>query len=164
MPETKHSMSTQPDTRAPFALQTNRLFDAARFVDEPVVLVEAGAVVAVGSDVPRSVAAHDLGAATLLPGFVDCHQHLVFDGNGTLEEQVTGRTDEPRSGRGRDQPPGQLFLAESPLCATSVTATSSRSICGMTRTCPRSCVQGRQSPWSTVTAGISEVSVVTVTI
>jgi imidazolonepropionase-like amidohydrolase len=36
----------------------------------------------------------DLDGATLLPGLVDTHQHLVFDGIGTFEEQVAPRTDD----------------------------------------------------------------------
>ena len=50
-------------------------------------------VTAVGADVtdpPTEVLEH----MTLMPGFVDCHQHLVFDGNGTLEEQVAERSDQ----------------------------------------------------------------------
>lgn len=77
-----------------FALRAQRLFDGRRFVDEPVVSVEDGVVVGVGSDVGTAVVVEDLGAITLLPGLVDCHQHLVFDGQGTLEEMVTGRSDD----------------------------------------------------------------------
>ena len=35
----------------------------------------------------------DLGDVTVLPGLIDTHQHLCFDGNGTLQEQVEGRSD-----------------------------------------------------------------------
>ena len=31
--------------------------------------------------------------ARVVPGLIDCHQHLCFDGAGTLEEQVTGIDD-----------------------------------------------------------------------
>ena len=38
---------------------------------------------------------------TLLPGLVDSHQHLCFNGIGTLEEQVRGVTDEELLARAR---------------------------------------------------------------
>jgi imidazolonepropionase-like amidohydrolase len=37
----------------------------------------------------------------LLPGLVDAHQHLVFDGDGALEEHVAGRTDDELQDRAR---------------------------------------------------------------
>lgn len=94
-------MSAQSDAGAPYVLKAKQLFDDSDFVAHPVVLVEAGKVRAVGSDIPDTVVTHDLGQATLLPGLVDCHQHLVFDGNGTLEGQVAGRTDDELRSRAR---------------------------------------------------------------
>ena len=44
----------------------------------------------IGVTVPAETAIVDLGNATLMPGLIDCHQHLCFDGDGTLEEQVGG--------------------------------------------------------------------------
>lgn len=73
-------------------LEADRLFDGDRIVTPGRVAIVDGSVVAVGADVvgepDRRLAGH-----TLLPGFVDCHQHLVFDGDGTFEEQV-GRCDD----------------------------------------------------------------------
>ncbi len=74
-------------------IEAQRLFDGHRFVEPARVVIADGAVVAVGADVAEP-ATVDLGDVTLMPGIVDCHQHLVFDGVGTLEEQVSGRTDE----------------------------------------------------------------------
>jgi imidazolonepropionase-like amidohydrolase len=37
----------------------------------------------------------------VLPGFVDCHQHLCFDGAGTLDEQVSSVDDEELTVRAR---------------------------------------------------------------
>jgi imidazolonepropionase-like amidohydrolase len=73
-------------------LRAARLFDGERIVAPGTVRIDDGRVSQVGfvpveSD-PMEVT--DLGDATILPGFVDCHQHLSFDGNGTLEEQVRG--------------------------------------------------------------------------
>jgi imidazolonepropionase-like amidohydrolase len=76
-----------------FAVQAARLFDGERLLDRPTVLVGGETVVAAGVAVPESVPVVDLGDATLLPGLIDCHQHLCFDGSGSLEEQVAGVDD-----------------------------------------------------------------------
>lgn len=80
-------------------LRAGRLFDGERFVDTPVLQIDAGSVVAVGEDVDPAVTPVDLGDVTLMPGIVDCHQHLVFDGDGSLEEQVADQTDEQLADR-----------------------------------------------------------------
>jgi imidazolonepropionase-like amidohydrolase len=84
-----------------WGIRSARLFDGHAFVDRPTLLVEGGAVVSVGEALPESVEIVDLGDATVLPGFVDCHQHLVFDGSGTLEHQVSGIDDEALTARAR---------------------------------------------------------------
>jgi len=84
-----------------WGIRAARLFDGDRFVDRPTLLVEAAEVVAVGEELPESVEIVDLGGATVLPGFVDCHQHLVFDGVGTLERQVSGVSDDALVARAR---------------------------------------------------------------
>jgi imidazolonepropionase-like amidohydrolase len=65
------------------AIRAGRLFDGvnARPVERPVVLIETGRIVAVlpGGQPPPDAQVVDLGAATLLPGLVDAHVHLVFD-------------------------------------------------------------------------------------
>jgi imidazolonepropionase-like amidohydrolase len=65
------------------AIRADRLFDGvdAEPVERPVVLIEAGRIVAVlsGEEPPSGAEVVDLGAATLLPGLVDSHVHLVFD-------------------------------------------------------------------------------------
>jgi imidazolonepropionase-like amidohydrolase len=83
------------------ALRGARLFDGERLLAEPVVAYRDGVIVSVGEAPPPGVAVTDLGDATLLPGLVDAHQHLVFDGSGTLEEQVAGRTDDELRHRAR---------------------------------------------------------------
>lgn len=74
-------------------LESRQLFDGHKFIEPARVALADGLVAAVGADVagPTTV---DLGDVTVLPGVVDCHQHLVFDGAGTLEEQVAGHTDD----------------------------------------------------------------------
>lgn len=50
---------------------------------EAVLVLEDGMIAAVGQGlpVPDRAKVHDLGDATLLPGLVDCHLHLPFDGS-----------------------------------------------------------------------------------
>ena len=65
------------------AIRADRLFDGvdAMPVERPVVLIETGRIVAVlpGAAPPAGAEVVELGAATLLPGLVDSHVHLVFD-------------------------------------------------------------------------------------
>jgi imidazolonepropionase-like amidohydrolase len=77
------------------------MFDGARAVPTPVVVFDGGTIVAVGEEPPAGTEVTDLGDVTLLPGLVDAHQHLVFDGSGTLEEQVAGRSDDELRDRAR---------------------------------------------------------------
>jgi imidazolonepropionase-like amidohydrolase len=79
-----------------------RLFDGRDLVDDPTVVIDRGTVAAVGGAVPGDAEVIDLGDVTLLPGLVDAHQHLCFDGQGTLEEQVVGRTDDELLTRARE--------------------------------------------------------------
>ena len=58
----------------------NSLFDGTRAVDVATVTIDGGKIVAVGQDRPPPGAeVIELGAAALLPGLVDCHQHLCFE-------------------------------------------------------------------------------------
>jgi len=78
-----------------------RLFDGDRLVDRPIVLVDGGKVIATGEAPPAEVEVVDAGDVTLLPGLIDCHQHLCFDGNGPLEQQVSGIDDSALRARAR---------------------------------------------------------------
>jgi len=82
-------------------MKSDRLFDGEQFVDRPTLLIEDSTIVAVGEPVPDSVDVIELPGATVLPGLVDCHQHLVFNGEGTLEDQVADITDEDLRERAR---------------------------------------------------------------
>jgi imidazolonepropionase-like amidohydrolase len=84
-----------------FALRAASVFDGEHVLDRPTVLVDGDTIAAAGDAVPASVPVVDLGAATLLPGLIDCHQHLCFDGNGTLEEQMAGVDDDALIDRAR---------------------------------------------------------------
>jgi imidazolonepropionase-like amidohydrolase len=79
-----------------------RLFDGDRMVAPANVLIEGGTIIDVGVSVPDSISTVDLGDATLLPGLIDCHQHLCFDRVGTLEQQVSGINDDRLLARARE--------------------------------------------------------------
>jgi imidazolonepropionase-like amidohydrolase len=65
---------------SPVVLKAAHLFDSVsgRLTEHGMVLVEAGKIAAVGSDlkIPAGARVIDLGNATLLPGFIDSHVHL----------------------------------------------------------------------------------------
>lgn len=79
-------------------LRAARLFDGESLTKDAIVAIDGGRFV----EVPAGVEVLDLGDVTLLPGLIDTHQHLVFNGQGTLEEQVVGFTDEELQQRARD--------------------------------------------------------------
>jgi imidazolonepropionase-like amidohydrolase len=76
------------------ALHAARVFDGRTMLEDATVTVHGATVADVGAGPLRGAGTEDLGDVTLLPGLVDCHQHLCFDGNGTLEEQVATATDD----------------------------------------------------------------------
>ena len=82
-------------------LQAERAFDGDRALDRATVLLDGDRIVAAGEPLPASVEVVDLPGCTLLPGLIDTHQHLVFDGSGPLEEQVAGCTDDELQARAR---------------------------------------------------------------
>ncbi|HVV37433.1 MAG TPA: amidohydrolase family protein [Acidimicrobiales bacterium] len=83
------------------ALRAARAFDGDRFLDNAVVVVDGNVITDVGESVPAGVDVVDLGDALLTPGLIDSHQHLVFNAQGTLEEQVAGVSDDELRERAR---------------------------------------------------------------
>ena len=74
------------------AYRAARVFDGVseQVTENAAVLVEDGSIVSVGSarDLPSGAEVVDLGAATLLPGLVDAHVHLVWSASAEPHEVV----------------------------------------------------------------------------
>lgn len=81
------------------ALRAARLFDGQTFVDDPVITIDGDTITSVGGSPHGDVV--DLGDVTLTPGLIDTHQHLVFNCEGTLEEQVAGVSNDELRERAR---------------------------------------------------------------
>ena len=66
-------------------LKASRLFDGRsdQTIANGVVIVEGGRIRDVGANlpVPAGATVVDLGDATLLPGFIDAHTHITFEGS-----------------------------------------------------------------------------------
>lgn len=78
------------------AIRPDRLFDGTTVIPEPVVLVEDGRVAAVldRAAPPPDAESMDLPGTTLLPGLVDTHVHLAFDGGLDPVTSLAARDDE----------------------------------------------------------------------
>ena len=77
-----------PAVRKVTAVKCGRLLDVktGNLIRDAVVLVEGGRIVNVGSrlPVPAGATVIDLGAATVLPGLIDAHTHLLANYDGAL--------------------------------------------------------------------------------
>jgi len=70
-------------TAEPLALTAERVFDGHRLHERAAVLIENGRVIALGPRddvIPADAELIDIGDATLLPGFIELHAHLIFAG------------------------------------------------------------------------------------
>lgn len=94
---------------APALLLADRVWDGVSgdTIERGFLAIEDGTIAAVGrqadlgSRLEQREGVVDMGASSLIPGLVDCHQHLCFDGNGTLEDQVVGIDDDALTARAR---------------------------------------------------------------
>lgn len=72
-------------------LRGAQVFDGERLTGDRSIVLDGTAIGSGDDAVDEDV---DLDGATVLPGLIDTHQHLVFDGVGTFEEQVTPHDDD----------------------------------------------------------------------
>ena len=78
-----------------------RVFDGERMTAATSVTIDGDRII----DSPtarRDEVTVDLGDVTLLPGLVDCHQHLCFDGVGDLHDQVRHLDDDELTERAHE--------------------------------------------------------------
>ena len=72
------------------AIRAGRLIDgkSEKPLENPLILVEGDWIVSatVHGNAPAGVQVIDLGNATVLPGFIDAHTHLLLHGDTTPEE------------------------------------------------------------------------------
>ena len=83
----------QPDTTAPprrIAIRAGRLIDGkgGAPISNAVILIEGERITAVGAGlaIPRDARVIDLGAATVLPGLIDCHTHVTSQPSNYYED------------------------------------------------------------------------------
>jgi imidazolonepropionase-like amidohydrolase len=84
------------------AIRSAHLFDGERFVaGSATVLVDGGTIAGVESgwpDLPAEIDVLDVGEATVLPGLVDTHVHLVGDSRIGALDRVAGYTAQDMAG------------------------------------------------------------------
>jgi imidazolonepropionase-like amidohydrolase len=77
---------SQTPTPKPIVVRAARMFDpkSGRLVSNAVVVIEGEKIKSVGADlaIPAEAQVIDLGNATLLPGLIDCHTHLMARDSG----------------------------------------------------------------------------------
>ncbi|HLZ70122.1 MAG TPA: amidohydrolase family protein [Dehalococcoidia bacterium] len=81
------------------AVRAELLFDGAsdELLRRPLVLIEAGRIARIGQQqttpLPAGVPVIELPGATLLPGLIDCHVHLIFDGSAEPVPHLLAESD-----------------------------------------------------------------------
>ena len=94
MPAQKHDSFT--------LLQADRLFDGSgsKPLESAAVLIKNGVIAAIGRQAEvrapdgAHVTVHAYGDATILPGLVDAHTHMMAPGDGTLGDDVAKEDDD----------------------------------------------------------------------
>lgn len=87
---------TTPSNSKVTLLRATRMLDvrAGKYVENAGVLIEndrikaAGAIAGVQAQAPKGATVIDLGSATLLPGLIDCHAHLLTSGTGISPQET----------------------------------------------------------------------------
>jgi imidazolonepropionase-like amidohydrolase len=78
------------------AIRAAALFDgvSATLVPDPVLVLDGPVIVGVDQAVPPGARVVDLPGATLLPGLIDAHVHLAFDGSADPVAALAARDDD----------------------------------------------------------------------
>jgi imidazolonepropionase-like amidohydrolase len=77
------------------AIRTARLFDGVTTIADPLVLIEDGRITEVRTGAPPPDAELiELPGATLLPGLIDTHVHVAFDGGPDPVAALSARDDD----------------------------------------------------------------------
>jgi len=79
------------------AIRAARMFDGLRLHERPQILVAGDRIADVdftGAQPPPGYQLVDLGDATLLPGLIDTHMHLVFDASADPAGHLQAVSDE----------------------------------------------------------------------
>jgi imidazolonepropionase-like amidohydrolase len=88
-----------PALGAPVVLKAARMFDGTsdKLVSPGLLLIDDGKIVAAGPSVatPAGAEVIDLGDATLLPGFIDAHTHLSFQGSNDWKQDRIDAYEKP---------------------------------------------------------------------
>jgi imidazolonepropionase-like amidohydrolase len=91
-------VATTKDRELRTVIRAEWLFDgcSSELMRDPVVVLEGDRIVSVDGGIPPPLNARvvDLCGATLLPGLVDTHQHLVFDAGPDPVASLAARNDE----------------------------------------------------------------------
>ncbi|MCU6479569.1 amidohydrolase family protein [Arthrobacter sp. A2-55] len=82
-----------------FAIRARHIFDGTAMLpaNRTTVVVAMGRISAIetsGTKVDGLMPVHDLGEATLLPGLIDAHSHLVFDASDAAAANVQSASDQ----------------------------------------------------------------------
>jgi imidazolonepropionase-like amidohydrolase len=84
------SMGAAAQTPHRVAIRAGRLIDgkSERPIENALILIEGDKIVSVtpGGNTPSGVEVIDLSKATVLPGFIDTHTHVMLNGDITAEE------------------------------------------------------------------------------
>ena len=88
--------------RAVTTIQGARVFDGKHMTTATTVTIEGDRIASDAIGAVNGSTIVDLGDVTLLPGLVDCHQHLCFDGVGELHDQVRDVDDEALAARAHE--------------------------------------------------------------
>src|SRR5580765_5258967 len=85
-------VSTRAAAQAPtrIAIRAARLIDgkSQKPMEKPLIVIEKDKILSVtaGGSAPQGVELIDLGTATLLPGFIDVHTHVLVQGDASSAE------------------------------------------------------------------------------